>query len=55
MGKGREGNARDRGALGAGHLGYWQGSRTYSPCADHKPRPVREDANTHNPLTHPTA
>ena len=34
-----EGNAGDRGALGAGHIGYRQGSRTYATCADHKPAP----------------
>ena len=47
---GRQGNARDHGALDAGHLGNRQGSRAYAPCADHKPRPVREDAGTHHPL-----
>ena len=47
---GREGNVGDRGALGARHLGYRQGSRTYDPCAEHKPRPVREEARTRYPL-----
>ena len=50
MGMGREDNAVDRGALGAGHLGYRQGSRTYAPCADNKPFHVREDARTRHPL-----
>ena len=48
---GREGNAGYLGALGAGHLGYWQGIRTYAPCANHKPRPVREEASTCHPLS----
>ena len=47
---GREGNARDRGVLGARHLGYRQGIRTHAPCAKHKPCPVREDARTCHPL-----
>ena len=51
---GREGNAGDLGALGAGHLGYWKGSRMYAPCSDHKPRPVREDASTRHPLSQHT-
>ena len=51
----REGNAGDLGALGAGHLGYRQGSRTYAPCANHKTRPVREDASTRHTLSQHTA
>ena len=52
---GHEGNAGDRSALGTGCLGHWQGSRTYAPCTNHKPRPVREDASTCNPLSQHTA
>ena len=52
---GREGNAGDRGALGAGHLEYRQGSRTYAPCANHKPCPIREDARTRHPFYQHTA
>ena len=48
---GSEGDAGDHVALGAGCLGCRQGSRTYAPCATHKPSPVREDASAHNPLT----
>ena len=55
MGMGREGNAGDRGALGAIHLGYRQGSRTYAPCANHKPRTVLEDARTCHPIYQHTA
>ena len=52
---GRQGNAGDHSALGAGHLGYRKGSRMYAPCADHKPRPVREDASTRHRLSQHTA
>ena len=48
---GREGDAGDHGALGAGCLEYRQGSITYALYADHKPLPIPEDASTHNPLT----
>ena len=47
---GRQVNAGDYDALGAGHLGYRQGGRTCAPCADHKHRPVREDEFTHHPF-----
>ena len=52
---GREGDAGDHGALSAGRLGYWQGSRTYTPCANHKPCPIREEARTHKPLSQHTS
>ena len=47
---GCEGNAGDLGTLGAGNLGYRQGSRTYAHCADHKTRPIHEDVSTRHPL-----
>ena len=34
-----QGNAGDRGARGAGHLGNQQGSRTCAPCAATNPAP----------------
>ena len=52
---GREGNAGDHGAFGAGHIVYRQGNRTYAPCADQKTRPVYEDARTCQTLYQHTA
>ena len=40
-----EGYAGDHSSLGAGGLGFRQGSRISAPCATHKPCLVRQDAS----------
>ena len=43
------GYARDQGSRGSGCIGNWWGRKMCDPCADHKLRPICEDARHHHP------